>query len=60
MLVLTRKQRESIKIGPDIEITVLRLGSDKVSIGIAAPREIPVIRSELLERSTEYDGAESD
>jgi carbon storage regulator len=47
MLVLTRKTRESLIIGDDIEITVLGVVGDKVRIGIAAPREVPVHRKEI-------------
>ena len=47
MLVLTRKTRESLIIGDDIEVTVLSVMGDKVRIGIQAPREIPVYRKEI-------------
>ena len=47
MLVLTRKVRESIVIGNNIEVTVLWISHDKVRLGIAAPREIPVFRKEI-------------
>jgi carbon storage regulator len=47
MLVLTRKQLESIMIGDDIEIRVLSITRDKVRIGIRAPREVPVYRKEI-------------
>jgi carbon storage regulator len=47
MLVLTRKQLESIMIGDDIEIRVLSIIGDKVRIGIRAPREVPVYRQEI-------------
>ena len=47
MLVLTRKQLESIMIGDDIEIRVLSITGDKVRIGISAPREVPVYRQEI-------------
>lgn len=51
MLVLSRKENESIRIGPDITITVVSLDSNRVRIGIEAPRDIPVFRSELLIRT---------
>ena len=47
MLVVTRKTDESLIISDDIEITVLEIGRDKVKIGINAPKEVKIIRSEL-------------
>jgi carbon storage regulator len=47
MLVLTRHTSQSIMIGDDVEITVLAVMGDKVRIGIAAPRAIPVFRKEV-------------
>ena len=48
MLVLTRKQNEGILIGSDISVTVINVEGDKVRIGIEAPKNIRVIREELL------------
>lgn len=47
MLVLTRKANQSIMIGDEIELSVLSVTGDKVRIGISAPREIPVFRTEI-------------
>lgn len=47
MLILTRKTGESIMIGDDIAITVLRVMGDTVKIGIEAPRSIPIYREEI-------------
>ena len=47
MLVLTRKRNEAIMIGDDIEVSVLSVAGEKVRIGIAAPRDIPVFRKEV-------------
>jgi carbon storage regulator len=47
MLVLTRKSNQSIMIGDDIEISVLAIMGEKVRIGITAPREVPVFRTEV-------------
>ncbi len=50
MLVLTRKIDQGIVIAGNIYIRVLGVERDRVKIGIAAPKEIPVLREELLER----------
>ncbi len=47
MLVLTRKPNQSIMIGDDIEVSVLSVMGEKVRIGIAAPRSVPVFRKEV-------------
>lgn len=47
MLVLTRKTKESIKIGDDIEITVLSVSGDQVKVGINAPKNIEIHRMEI-------------
>jgi len=47
MLVLTRKSNQSIMIGDDIEVSVLAVTGDKVRLGIAAPRSVPVFRREV-------------
>lgn len=49
MLVISRKAAESILIGDNIEIIVSEVGNDKVKLCINAPREIPIMRRELLE-----------
>lgn len=47
MLVVTRRQDESLTIADNIEITILEVGKDKVKIGISAPKDVTIIRSEL-------------
>lgn len=49
MLVLSRKNGESIVIDDKIEVKILSFSGDKVQIGISAPKEIKIIRSELKE-----------
>ena len=51
MLVLTRKMRQKIQIGPNISITILRIKGSAVRIGIEAPKGIRVFRSELVDES---------
>ena len=48
MLVLTRKLMERLYIGDDICVTVVRLEAGQVRLGIEAPREVPVVRAELV------------
>ncbi|NUK29768.1 carbon storage regulator CsrA [Parageobacillus sp. VR-IP] len=47
MLVLTRKLKEAIQIGDDIEITVLAIQGDQVKLGINAPKHVEVHRKEI-------------
>jgi carbon storage regulator len=47
MLVLTRKSNQSIMIGSEIRITVVGVDGDQVKIGIEAPADVPIRRSEL-------------
>lgn len=47
MLVLTRKLDESIRIGDDIKVTILRIKGNTIRVGIEAPRDVRVVRSEL-------------
>jgi carbon storage regulator len=48
MLVLKRKERESIRIGSDIVISVLKAGPDNIRIGIEAPKHVRILRDELV------------
>lgn len=47
MLVVTRKTDESLIISDNIEITVLEVSKDRVKIGISAPKDVKIIRTEL-------------
>ena len=47
MLVLGRKVNQKLEIGDDITITICRIGGSRVAIGIEAPAETRVVRSEL-------------
>lgn len=59
MLVLTRKQSETIQIGDSITITVIRMKGKSVRLGIKAPHDLNVIRGELaFEQPEEQDAAQ--
>ena len=47
MLILQRKEGESLLIGDEVEVTVLAVEAGRVRLAIQAPREVPILRSEL-------------
>lgn len=47
MLVLSRKSGESLWINDNIEVRIVEVSNDKVKIGINAPKEVKILRSEL-------------
>ena len=49
MLVLSRKNNESIVINDQIVVTVIEIRGDKVRLGIEAPKEVPVHRREVFD-----------
>lgn len=50
MLILTRRLNETVKIGDDIDVTILGVKGGQVRLGVQAPRETPVHREEVYER----------
>jgi len=50
MLILTRREGESVLIGDDVTITVLRVKGNQVRLGVNAPKEVSVQREEISER----------
>lgn len=50
MLVLSRKLGESVKIGDDVVVTVVYVDRVRIKLGIEAPRDVSVVRSELINR----------
>ena len=57
MLVLSRKQGETIQIDDQIRVTVVRVKGNRVKIGIEAPDNVAVWRGELYSE-WEFDGEE--
>jgi carbon storage regulator CsrA len=48
MLVLTRKVNEEILIGDNIRIKIVDIGAGRIRIGISAPRDVTVLRDEVI------------
>jgi len=59
MLVLSRRERERIKLGDAIVVTVVRVAGDRVRLGIEAPSEIVILRQELEPENTPDCGESS-
>lgn len=56
LLVLSRKQGETIRIGDTITIEVRQIRDNRVHIGVRAPREVRVLRGELFEEEEQAEG----
>lgn len=61
MLVLSRKKSETIRLGDQIEITIIRVAGDRVRLGIKAPEHLVILRRELsgAPEETETDTSEA-
>jgi carbon storage regulator len=58
MLVLTRRERERLKVGDDVTVTVVGIRGNEVRLGFEAPRSVPVHREEIYERIREMSADE--
>jgi carbon storage regulator len=47
MLILRRREGESILVGDDVEIEIIQIGANKVKIGVRAPDRVRVMRKEI-------------
>jgi len=54
MLVISRKEGERIKLGDDIWIELVEADNGKAKISIVAPKDISIIREELLDSNREF------
>jgi carbon storage regulator len=59
MLVLARKTNESIVIGENIVVKIISVENGVVKLGIDAPKEVSIIRNELIEEIKETNKAAS-
>lgn len=57
MLILTRREGESIRIGHDVVITVMEIRGNQVRIGVEAPRSVQVHRAEVYDQVVEQNRA---
>lgn len=55
MLVLNRKKGEKILVNDDITITIVKVGGSIVRIGLDAPKNVKIVRAELVEERKESD-----
>jgi carbon storage regulator len=56
MLVLTRKAGESIRIGNNVTVSIVRSQGNRILVGIDAPNDMPIVRAELLPVATRQNG----
>lgn len=59
MLVLTRKPNQKILIGENITISIVRVTGNTIRLGIDAPKDVRIIRSELEQKDSEKTGSQS-
>ena len=57
MLILSRKERERIRLGDSIVLTVVQVSGDRVRIGVEAPADVLILREELEPFSTDQIAA---
>lgn len=50
MLVLSRKEQEEIIIGDNIRVKVLEINENRIRLGITAPGDVSIVRTEVLGR----------
>ena len=60
MLTLSRKVREVILIGDDIEVHIMRIGPNTVRVGVQAPSHITILRKELDDATVEDNSSVSE
>lgn len=53
MLVINRKKDQSILIGDDIEIKIVKVEDGSVKLAISAPKDVTILRKEILDKVKE-------
>ncbi len=57
MLVLSRKIGEKIHVGDDVTLEVRRVAGNRVTLAVHAPREVRIVRGELIAAALEIEAA---
>lgn len=57
MLILQRRKGQSLSINNNITLTIVDTGADWVKLAIDAPKEVPILRTELMEAAAENQEA---
>jgi carbon storage regulator len=60
MLVISRRNGQSIQIGDNTTVTILEIGFSQIKIGIDAPREVKILRMELVKEDEDGTSAVSE
>jgi carbon storage regulator CsrA len=60
MLILTRRVGESVVIGTEVTVTVLRVKGNQVRLGVDAPKSVSVQREEIFHRIQREGGVENE
>ena len=60
MLILTRRVGETLMIGDNVSVTVLRVKGNQVRLGVNAPKDVSVHREEIFERIQQESGDASE
>lgn len=60
MLVLSRKVGERIMIGDHIAVVINRISGNRVTVGIEAPEDVPIVRGELESVVRSFDDEQTD
>jgi carbon storage regulator len=58
VLILTRRVGETVMIGDEVAVTVLRVKGNQVRLGVNAPKSISVQREEIFQRIKREQGAQ--
>lgn len=59
MLVLSRKENESIQVGEDVTIMITKISKHQVHVGIKAPASTKIVRTELFDELPKANSAAS-